>query len=201
MSLKEQMEMIMNIGILDVYSKNSLDVIAFDYVESDLFSSTYALLGANIEKGDVDAIAEDRSQLAYPSFSVKDNQVAFDSEDNQGDQSINTKGLAASKIVSSGSEKILLTGAKWGTWFANGKRNLKKTTDIKSLNEMSIYPNPFDQEFTLGINSKKFQWIQVNTIEEGSNEERLDLSHYIQGIYHLQIVNAEGSISAKLFKQ
>lgn len=88
-----------------VYSKNSLDVIAFDYIESDLFSSTYALLGANIEKGDVDAIAEDRSQLAYPSFSVKDNQVAFDSEDNQGDQSINTKGLAASKIVSSGSEK------------------------------------------------------------------------------------------------
>lgn len=198
-----------------VYSKNSLDVIAFDYVESDLFSSTYALLGANIEKGDVDAIAENRAQLAYPSFSVKDNQVAFDSEDNQGDQSINTKGLAASKIVSSGSEKILLTGAKWGTWFANGKRNLIRTADIKSLNEMSIYPNPFDQEFTLGINSKKFQWIQINILnqmgqlieskkiqlKEGSNEERLDLSHCIQGIYHLQIVNAEGSISAKLFKQ
>ena len=45
------------------------------------------------------------------------------------------------------------------------------------------------------IESKKIQ------LKEGSNEERLDLSHYIQGIYHLQIVNAEGSISAKLFKQ
>lgn len=80
---------------------------------------------------------------------------------------------------------------------------------------MSIYPNPFDHEFTLGINSTKAQWIHVNILsqmgqlidskkiqlKEGLNEERLDLSRCIQGIYHLQIVNAEGSVSAKLLKQ
>ncbi|NOT37200.1 MAG: T9SS type A sorting domain-containing protein [Saprospiraceae bacterium] len=127
------------------FSKNSLDVVAFDYIEEDVFGASYTLVGANVETSDFAAILQDRPVLSYPNYSVKDNFIIFDGEDNNLDPSLNVIGLSSSKISSSGNEQTILRGGKWGVWFATGTRKLtigvQNITDDKNI---EVYPNPFE---------------------------------------------------------
>ncbi len=149
-----------------VFSKNSLDVIAFDYISEGLFGAKYDLYGANIETGTFEIILEDRPDLSYPNFSVKDNNIIFDGLDNNSITSINGIGLSSSKITASGNEQTFLRGGKWGAWFAVGTRKLtigfNNIVDDKSI---EVYPNPFEDNIVIKLDLQE----ATNAIFEFSN--------------------------------
>ncbi|MEO6692093.1 MAG: M4 family metallopeptidase, partial [Saprospiraceae bacterium] len=133
-----------------VFSKNSLDVIAFDYIEGDATSNKLTLVGSNIETNDFQAILQDRPVVSFSNYSVKDDRIIFDGENQSGDPSINTVALAANKIQSNGSEQVVLNGAKWGVWFATGVRKLTiNTKNFAAISSFDISPNPFIETLTL----------------------------------------------------
>ncbi|MEP7195688.1 MAG: M4 family metallopeptidase [Saprospiraceae bacterium] len=199
-----------------VFSKNSLDVIAFDYIEEDLLGSNYVLVGANIETNDFQTIIDNRPALSYPNFSVRDNFILFDGENGNGDESINVIGLAANKIQASGNEQVLLNGGKWGAFFATGTRKLTiNTKDLVSINKLEVYPNPFDSKINISINGSKSGLVKLSLlnsfgqiinseslqIHEGTTNHEMELNELNQGIYFIKISNNEGSVTAKIIKE
>ena len=108
-----------------VFSKNSPNVIAFDYLYS--VNNEYAIYGANIETGDLEQIT-DNTTLGFPSFSNNDDTLAFTASvatETGFQENINIIGLKADKITPSGSAVLLIEGAKWPVFYAIGNRELE----------------------------------------------------------------------------
>lgn len=197
-----------------IFSKNSPDVLAFDYIESEFFSTNYALLGANLEENKASSISDNRDRLAYASYGVKDNAIVYDSKDNLDAQSLSVKPLNANKITSSGPENVVLRNAKWGTWFALGSRKLVNIDDINSITQFDVIPNPFGEDIYLKLNSNFSQpanlkitnpignvvWNQKLNLSEGLNQFKIQTSHLSTGCYILSVQFQEGTKSIKLLK-
>jgi len=197
-----------------VFSKNSLDVVAFDYIESGLFSADYALLGANIEKSEINVIADNRERLAYSSYSVKDDKILFDSKNASQNQCISVKTLTSSKISSVGNEQVLLNGGKWATWFAFGDRSLVGTGNPQLDIQTYLEPNPFSNSSELFIESKEVRDVTVSIfsslgvgvysekfkVQEGVNKKALNLNHLSSGLYQLVISDSKSAKILKLVK-
>lgn len=168
-----------------VFSKNSLDVIAFDYIED---GTTVYLVGSNIESNDFQTILQDRPVLSYSNYSNKDNYIIFDGEDNIGNPSLNAIGLATNKIQSSGSETVVLQGAKWGVWFADGARKLTiNTTDPGELLQFAIQPNPCNDFLNITFASGNDEKIIVKMIDLFGNIVRTEIIQVRQGLYPVRI--------------
>ncbi|MCC6816860.1 MAG: M4 family metallopeptidase [Saprospiraceae bacterium] len=186
-----------------VFSKNSLDVIAFDYIEDlNFFGTDYTLVGGNIETGTFETIISDRPDLSYPNFSVKDNFVLFDGLDSNQDGSLNVIGLNADKISSSGNEQVLLKSGKWGAWFATGSRKL--TIGVQNISEnraVHVYPNPFEDYLQIQIKQTSDGIANLEILNAmGQNvynekikftadlfKHSINLSQLNGGVYYLQI--------------
>ncbi len=134
-----------------VFSKNSPNIIAFDYISNE----TYNILGANINTGEVKLIFNN-ADLGYPNYSKDDKKIIYDYYDNG--YNIAIIDLNQDKISSVvNSAKYLVNGARWGVWFANGIRDL--TTGVydiypNAVTQTIVYPNPMSN--TLNITTKDF---------------------------------------------
>ncbi len=106
------------------YAKNSPHIISFDYIDS--FSGTNTLVTANTETGKTFDVF-DNSILNFPSYSPKDNALAFTAID-QGDTILAVVPLAADKITPLGNANILAREAKFPTWYAKGSRSYQTPT-------------------------------------------------------------------------
>lgn len=197
-----------------VYSKNSPYIMAFDYLEENFFGSTFSVMAANIETGDVGEIAIDRNDTGYPSYSVKDNFILYNGVDNSGTVSLKYKPLATNKIQSNGAEQLFISGARWGSWFANGKRSLVNTSNESKLKGININPNPFhsivhinlesnsDQSLDYAVFNSTGQPITEATVKllSGINTFDIKLQHVPNGIYYLQLKTADGKSGYTLNK-
>jgi Zn-dependent metalloprotease len=103
-----------------VFSKNSPNIIAFDYLYGE---NTYAVLGLNIETMDLDIIANNNT-IGYPSFSKGDDKVAFNAIDNLSRQVIAVSPLNANKISPSANPTNIINDARWPVYYATGTRTL-----------------------------------------------------------------------------
>lgn len=103
------------------YSKNSPNVLAFDY-EDETDGSNY-VLGVDLDAGNVNTIYENNT-LGFPSYSRQDNRVVFNTLSSTGTENIGAINLAADKISASGSLSTLYTNAKWPVWYTQASRAL-----------------------------------------------------------------------------
>lgn len=107
-------------------SKNTQNVIAFDYYTSDE-PDTYYQIGIDIENNDVDIINEN-NDIGYPGYSRLDDKLLFNAK--KGNQEIvKLINLDKNKISPSGSAQEWLTDAKWAVWYSQGNRALPTKTD------------------------------------------------------------------------
>lgn len=124
------------------FSKNSPYIIAFDVLDQTSGYDQYGILGANIEKIDLQRIALTNT-LGFPNYFISDQALCFDNTSG-GQNYIAILELQSSKINAKGSEQAFLDGGHWGVFFANGKRKLQVSTR-KPLDKpaaVEIYPNP-----------------------------------------------------------
>ncbi len=145
-----------------VFSKNSPNIIALDYIEVVSDGTTeYSILGVNIETGESDLIHEIVEQggtLGYPTFSRSDQTILFNamSEDDLGQPISVVKAafLAENKIgMDVNSQAVtVIENHRWPVWFSNGERMLTGVFSETSpeLN-FEFYPNPVVDQAQISV--------------------------------------------------
>jgi Zn-dependent metalloprotease len=178
-------------------AKNSPFVICFDY----LSAGEYAILGYNLETGDLGLILENNT-VGYPSFTKKDDRVVYDRGTFFG-TNLQFVGLQSNKIIGNpNSVSAFIQGTRWATGFSNGERVLSALEDnVIADNQIKLFPSPADQLLNVMINDEikttniEFQIIdsqgrQIKHIKSnpssGSLEMQIDISDLPSGLYILR---------------
>ncbi len=113
-----------------VFSTNSPNVIAFDYINS--LTGENSILAANIELGQIGTIFT-QSVLGVLAYSNTDDKIIFNAEDTQGNEVVGVIDLAVDKINAAGSQaSVLIPDAKWGIWIAQGSRDINLSQDLQA---------------------------------------------------------------------
>ena len=205
------------------FSKNSPDVIAFDYIlnfnTTDPTDDIFFLLGANILTSRIDTIFPN-GILNFPSFSRTDQQIIFNAETSNDNRVIATIDLADNKISPRSEDASILInqdeGAQLGVWFSNGIRSLSTSTNEleQSLSNLQISPNPFSQQLSIEFGLEKNQDLTLEIINlvgqqvfhqfltgaVGDNQVVLPLSNLQAGSYRVNLTSDEGVISRQIVK-
>jgi len=209
------------------FSKNSPDVIAFDYIanfnnEDDPNDPSddddrYYLLGANILTSKLDTIYRN-GQLSHPSYSRTDKQIIFNETTTSMDNVVAIIDLADNKISSEGNPAILVNqtpGARLGVWFSDGSRTLTSTNELEqALEALTIAPNPFEDQLTIQFTTAAKKELQISVSDllgrqlystaaiaiAGSNTITLPLLELPIGTYLLSMQSDKGIITRKITK-
>ncbi|MEM8887455.1 MAG: M4 family metallopeptidase [Bacteroidota bacterium] len=201
-----------------VFSKNSPNVIAFDFFNNN--TNENMVMAANIETGAIGTIFQN-TQLGYPTYSVNDGQLLFDTPVTVQGQSvpgIAVIDLAADKINAAGTAATaLIAQGRWSEWYADGQRDTN--TGLEEYVEESslmLYPNPtsdflrleFELKETaevqmevLDMRGKKFLSLDSKTRGIGINTEEISVADLPAGIYLLQLRVEDGTQTLKFVKQ
>lgn len=197
-----------------VFSKNSPYIIAFDYLEHDGVNESYALLGGNIENGDIDVIFEN-GELSYPCYTPDDEFVIFNAKNTQGAFVIAGVGVNTNKISPLGDPGIIIENATWGNWFATGQRILNDAKTIPTLTDLiTVTPSlasssiqidwnaPVDTKAKvrlLDINSREMLQLYIN-LRKGENHQSLNIADLPAGVYFLEAQRNNQTKSLKVIK-
>jgi len=118
------------------YSRNSPDVLAFDYVDDT--DDTYYVVAVDLSKpnDNLKGVYKNNT-LGFPSYSRLDNRLVFSTETGTSED-VAGIGMAADKITPSGTASVLYTGAKWPVWYSQTTRVLPaKTTQTLTFDAIT----------------------------------------------------------------
>ncbi len=194
------------------FSKNSPDIIAFDYLSSN--PEEYYILGCNIETGNVDVIAQNNT-IGWPSFNKDDSRLAFSTINTDGDPQIDYVFLNSDKITSDGNTTGLFSFTKWPVYFSTGTRIISSVREFRQANtEIQSYPNPFSGEVTISLPEELSGPINIEVMNYTGqivySEERfadqgvkipLNLKFLKPGYYLIRITNNYNTLTTKILKQ
>lgn len=200
------------------FSKNSPDVIAYDYIDVfDPNEVNYELRGINITTNTTKTLFRNQS-TSVPSYARLDDQIIFNAVTTQENNVIATLPLGADKISANGDASILVSatdGAQWGVWFSDGIRTLTSTNELeKAIFDLLIAPNPFSESLTIQftLDKRKDLLLEVyNTLGQvqlsqkiaanvGFNTQQINTSNLSEGTYFVTLKSAEGIVTRKVVK-
>lgn len=185
-----------------VFSKNSPNIIAFDYFYDDGILENYSVYAANLETGETKQISVN-DRLGYPSFSTHDNYIAFSSINNSNMQVVKSMKLAADKITPVGDPGVLVPDAKWPVYFTRGIRMLGLapvsdfTTDFKYGNY------PVTSRF-IDLSTNKpvsWQWKFEGGIPSESFDKNPVVTFPLPGFYRVSLVTSNDFGSDTLVRE
>lgn len=146
-----------------------------------------------------------------------DDRLVFDAQSNQGERVLAVIPLGTDKISAAGTAAVLLNGGHWGTYFANGERDLDTATDElldADVLGLSVFPSPFQANLEVNISTEYASAIQQIRLFDILGRElicvagRSGAEHYTLateklplGAYFLQINLQEGRVVRKVLKQ
>lgn len=194
------------------FSKNSPEVIAFDYENSS--TGDIAIFGMNLEENSLAVIAIN-NYLGWPSFNKTDTRVAYTGEDG-GALNIYYVELNADKISSTGVENGLVGNAMWPVYYAVGTRSLstavQKSEAVSS--SVKLYPNPAKNELYISFPKVVTGNIELQIVNQlgqtvaqqsfaslNGDVIQLNISELPSGIYSLQIKGNEYASTQKFIRQ
>jgi bacillolysin len=131
------------------FSKNSSNVIAFDYINE--IDTTLYILGCNTEINEINIITQSNT-LGYPSYNKYDNKIAyvFMTGLTAETKSIWFVDLDANKTSSNpnGNDIQFISKSTWPIFYADGQRSLPTAINTSQKSDPSIvlYPNPTSGE-------------------------------------------------------
>ncbi|MDF7817738.1 M4 family metallopeptidase [Runella sp. MFBS21] len=126
------------------FAKNSTAILAFDYIYEP--SNEYGILGVDLEKGNVNAIANNNT-IGYPDYSRLDDRVVFTTKGSGTTQTVAVAGVEADKITGKTSPTTILNNATWPLWVSQGTRQLP-TINFTAIADKFEYEGPFDLRAT-----------------------------------------------------
>lgn len=181
-------------------SKNSPYIIAFDYF--DEYTGDVAVMGANLETGDVQTIFEN-SDLGFPNYSKLDDKLVFNAIDNSQTEVVGVIGLQPDKISPMGDATILIDVAKWPVWYATGDRNLTGAEENHYISNVFTYvfPNPANNILNLSMSTENSEAVEIMVFNmyaqlmfvencktnPGLTQKTIDISKFSKGTYLINI--------------
>ena len=115
------------------FSKNSPDIIAFDYVDET--ANTYQIVAIDLSTGKGNAY--ENNTLGFPNYSRLDNKLVFSTQSGKSED-VSVIDMGADKITFVGKATVLYTGAKWPVWYTQGTRTIaQKTTQTITFNTIA----------------------------------------------------------------
>lgn len=191
------------------YSKNSTNIIAFDYFSSN--PEEYYILGCNIETNEVNTMIENTT-LGWPSFNKDDSRLAFSSINLSDEPVIDYVLLNEDKITTQGDVLPMFTQAKWPVYFSTGTRISSVKENPVSKSSLIVFPNPFTSELTI-INSDNRsemarleifnqigQKVYSENVQMENGQIKLNLEFLKHGYYLLKVITSEGNNSTSILK-
>jgi len=186
------------------FAKNSPYIIAIDFIDESGFSPEYFLLGVNTETGDVGTIIQN-DNWSVPNFSVDDNALLFEHIDQFGDIRLLSIPLADDKIHADGDYSTLITGGKWGVWYALGERDIVSSNEPRAEDFLMIYPNPAKENLSIEFASTKAITAEISlmdnlgrklivkswNLEPGNNKLDVTLKALASGQYFVKLTSDE----------
>jgi bacillolysin len=109
------------------YSKNSPDIIAFDYIYNDGSSDSYYVVAADLNSGNLELVYENNT-FGYPNYSRTDGRLVFNNLSSGSQKNIGVINLASNKISPSGNLSTLISRASWPVWYTQATRALPQKT-------------------------------------------------------------------------
>ena len=190
------------------FSKNSPYILAFDYI--DQANNAYSLIAVNLVTGANETVFQN-SRLSYPSYSRLDDKLIFNAS-NSGSDVTGVIDLMADKVTPNGTATVLIQDAKWARWYTKGQRGTSSSSQIKTLEGVSMYPNPVSEVLTITIENatkdgsiaifnaigQEVQNIQLN--KRGRVQEQLNMEKLPIGIYLVKVKIGEEETTHKVVK-
>jgi hypothetical protein len=192
-------------------AKNSPYILVFDFLSIDNSGGSpvfnYAILASNTQSGRVELLFEN-DVIGYPNYSGKDDIVIFDTKDpDDANQlvigAIDTKSDDIMLPVT-GSERVYVDGARFGTWFQTGVRELTSSVfNAVDAEQINLWPNPVFDQLTLELNDQPDadaririynavgQIVRSQRAVPGQTLYQIDVSQLPQGMYSAQILLGE----------
>ncbi len=135
------------------FSKNSQDVIAFDYFTEDE-PNTYYQIAIDLSKTGDDAIdaINKNNDIGYPGYSRLDDKMLYNTL-NGKQQDVNIIGIDKNKISPSGTAKQFLPDASWAVWYAQGTRSSTTTKTDQTINFGTIADKNIGESFTVSAST------------------------------------------------
>ena len=128
------------------FSKNSPDIIAFDYVDET--NSTYQIVAIDLSTGKGNAY--DNNTLGFPSYSRLDDRIVFSTKTSSSED-VSVVNMGADKITFNGKATVLYTGAKWPVWYTQGTRTIiQKAAQTITFNAI---PDRYSNQGNLTLNA------------------------------------------------
>ncbi len=200
------------------FSKNSPDVIAYDYIDVfDPNEVNFELRGINITTNTTNILFRNQG-LSFPSYARLDDQIIFNAVTTEDDNVVATLPLSEDKISAADNPAILVSapdGANWGVWFSDGIRTLTSTNELeKAIFDLQIAPNPFNENLTIQFNLEEskdllleiyntlgqVQFSQVMDAQVGLNTQQINTQDLSKGAYLITLKSAEGIVTRKVVK-
>ncbi|WP_128545279.1 M4 family metallopeptidase [Larkinella soli] len=128
------------------FSKNSPDVLTFDYY--DATEESYLILAADLKEGKLMDVVINNT-LGFPGYSRLDNKLIFNTISEDEIEQVAVIDLEADKISPKSDPEVVYDNAKWAVWYGNGVRlEAQKTAQTITFNEI---PDRYagDGSFTL----------------------------------------------------
>ena len=187
------------------FSKNSPHIIAFD----QLTSSSYKVMGANIESNNIQEIIE-LTGLGYPSFNNADSQIVYEFPSFFGTD-IGLSELQEDKITPVfNSESLILEGGLRPVILNNGERVLINTKNFDSDLEFDIHPNPVRDllRIDLGNNFEAEllriydnRGVMIYEAKITNTETTINTSTWTSGLYFVQMSADDRSYVKRIVKK
>jgi hypothetical protein len=195
------------------FSKNSPQIVAFDYIDAG--SDIYAILGCNIETGDVGTLTQNNT-ISWPSFNKNDSRIAFTSLDNEGGYLAEYVVLNSNKISSDGVHQPMFSGAAWPVYFAAGVRDIssgvKKSVKDGKNPKVTAFPNPFTDKVTISLPDDLLHYVAIEIMNHlgqivyssflpmSADGIELDLNDLTSGYYIVRLSNDSMTATGKIIK-
>jgi bacillolysin len=133
-----------------VLAKVSPKVMAFDVLNANGGTTPFSVVATNVDTGVSGVVVAQNYFAGTPSYSKLDDKLLFTAKSTAGDTVVAVVNLQPNKVLPNGSASVLITQAKWGTWYAQGQRVLlgsRATTE--TLPGLTIYPNPVQDQLVI----------------------------------------------------
>ncbi len=194
------------------FSKNSPNIIAFDFIDSRSGTADYYVVGANLEIGASGTIFHG-NVAGFPTFNPQDNKVAFNNINTNNVASIAFINVDQTKINgNTASAVIAVLGAGYAQWFGTGTRQLPSAVNDVVQSNLQLYPNPANNRLSVVLPDNFNQGVAevynllgekvISVPVEGAGKKlcTLDVSVLNSGAYLLRLKTENSSSTARFEK-
>jgi PKD repeat protein len=172
-----------------VFSKNSPNIVSFDYIFDNGLIEQHSIYAANIETGKMNLIVRNDRE-GFPSFSNNDDQIAYSAVNDFNMQVVKSMKLRSDKITPIGEAGVLVPDAKWPVYYATGVRTLGLAPVANFTADYRSGGLPLHVRF-MDLSANKptsWRWVFEGGTPDSSGLQNPEVTFAVPGTYKIKLI-------------